>query len=178
VPLLELRARHGPFEVDLGGLPPVASVRSYNVVQGYTSTRLSIFEGIARVWDPLHRFSAGIGQTLYNQGTHYLDFVEIAGTGETQFSRVTGATYQVGYGVPYRRGRIEAVFNYAPVMLGTQHTIYDVAVYTRAINERAELIFGLRYVNYTARYAEPHGGLSDRNVGLLPTFGYRTRIGR
>jgi hypothetical protein len=81
-------------------------------------------------------------------------------------------------------------------MLGTQNTIYavahdppgidperaqeiDTAVrYTYPVGRRGELIFGLRYINYTAVYAERGGGLSDRNVGLLPVIGYRTRIGR
>jgi len=195
IPLIEARSRYGPFEVDLDGLPPIASIPSYNVIQGHTSTVLSLFEGVVRVWDPLHRFSAGIGQTLYNQSTHYADAVEVAGSGETQFSRVTGVTYQAGYGAPFRHGRFEAVFNYAPVMLGTQFTIYDVARYhsrfdpeqaeqidtavryTRAVGSRSDMILGLRYVNYTARYNEVHGGLSDRNVGLLPVIGYRTRLG-
>jgi hypothetical protein len=195
IPLIEVRHRQGPFELDLSGLPPIASVRSDDPIQGRTSTQLSVFEGIARVWDPRHRFSAGAGQTLYNQSTHYLDAIEIAGTGETQFSRVTGVTYQAGYGAPFRAGRFEAVFNYAPAMLGTQYTIYnnpqyrpridpekaeqvDTAVrYVHAISPRADLILGLRYINYTARYAERRGGLSDRNVGLLPVIGYRTRIG-
>jgi hypothetical protein len=195
IPLIEASAQDGPFEVDLNGLPPIASVRSYDALQGHTSTQLSIFEGIARVWDPLHRFSAGIGQTLYNQSTHYSDAVEIAGTGETQFSRVTGITYEGGYGVPFRHGRFEAVFNYAPVMLGTQYTIYDVGThsrradperaeqidtavrYTHPIGPRGAMILGLRYVNYTARYAELRGGLSDRNVGLLAVIGYRARLG-
>lgn len=195
IPLIEVRSRYGPFEIDLQGLPPIASVRADNPTEGHTSTQLSIFEGLARVWDPLHRFSAGIGQTLYNQSTHYADPVEIAGTGETQFSRVTGVTYQAGYGVPVGTGRLEAVFNYAPAMLGTQYTIYDVSHYpprndperaeqvdtsvrfTRPAGRRGDVILGLRYVNYTAKYDEPHGGLSDRNVGLLPTIGYRTRIG-
>jgi hypothetical protein len=196
IPLIEVRERYGPFELDLQGLPPVVSVRSYDAVQGHTSTQLSIFEGVVRVWDPLRRFSAGIGQTLYNQSTHYSDAVEIAGTGETQFSRVTGIMYQLGYGAPFRDGRFEAVFNYSPAMLGTQYTIFDFAGYPgRADPERAEqidtgiryvhpigakgeTILGLRYVNYTARYARAGGGLSDRNVGLLVVLGYRTRIGR
>lgn len=196
IPLLELRGRYGPFEIDLDGLPPLASVRSENRRQGRTSTRLSVFEGIIRVWDPLHRFSAGIGQTLFNQSTHYADPIEIAGTGETQFSRVTGVTYQLGYGVPYGRGRFEAVFNYAPAMIGTQFTLYDVGRFAgRADPEKAgfvdtavrfvhpvggrdDIIFGLRYVNYTAQYAAQNGGLSDRNVGLLPVIGYRAHLGR
>ena len=171
-------------------------MRSYDSTQGHTSTQLSVFEGFFRVWDPLHRFSAGIGQTLYNQSTHYLEPIEIAGTGETQFSRLTGATYQAGYHVPYRAGQFEAIFNFAPAMLGTQFTLYDVgrfhgradperakqidtAVrYTHAVGRSGEIILGLRYVNYTAVYAERNGGLSDRNVGLLPVIGYRLRFGR
>lgn len=195
IPLFELRHRSGPFEVVLGGLPPLASVRSNDAVQGPTSTRLSIFEGTVRVWDPLHRFSAGIGQTLYNQSTHYLDPVEVSGTGERQFSRITGAHYELGYRVPYHHGRIEATLSYAPVMLGTQYTQYDVSTvharfdpeqadqvdaavrFAHRIDRHAEIFFGLRYVNYTARYAEINGTLSDRNVGFLPVFGYRTRLG-
>jgi len=196
IPLLEARAQYGPFELDAQGLPAIASVRSFDRLQGHTSTQLSVFEGVARVWDPLHRFSAGIGQTLYNQSTHYTDPIEIAGSGETQFSRVTGLSYQAGYGVPILRGRFEAVFNYAPGMHGTQYTIYNIADirpridperaeqvdtsvrYTRGAGRHGELIVGLRYVNYTAKYAEPHGGLSDRNCAVLPVFGYRARIGQ
>jgi hypothetical protein len=196
IPFIEFRERYGPFELDLGGLPGIASVRSDDSTQGRTSTQLSVFEGVLRVWDPLHRFSAGIGQTLYNQSTHYLDPVEIAGTGETQFSRVTGVTYQAGYDVPYRNGRFEAVFNYAPAMVGTQYTMYDVARYApridpekagqidtgvryvHSLGARSEAIVGLRYVNYTASYLGGRGGLSDRNVGFLAVVGFRTRIGR
>jgi hypothetical protein len=196
IPIVEFRERYGPFELDLSGLPGIASVRSDDSIQGRTSTQLSIFEGMLRVWDPLHRFSAGVGQTLYNQSTHYLDPVEIAGTGERQFSRITGITYQAGYDIPYYSGRFEAVFNYAPAMVGTQHTIYDVARYTprndpekakqidtgvryvHPLGARGEAIVGLRYVNYTSSYVGGRGGLSDRNVGLLAVVGYRVRIGR
>jgi hypothetical protein len=196
VPLLGIRHRTGPFEIEISGLPDVASVHSSDAIQGRTSTRLSIFDGTVRVWDPLDRFSVGIGETIYNQGTHYLDGVEIAGVGETQFSRVVGANYELGYHVPIGAGRIEARFTYTPVMLGTQYTIYDVPTYfrradperadqvdtevryVRRVGQRSSVIFGLRYVNYTARYDEPNGGLSDRNVGLLPSFGYRFTLGK
>jgi hypothetical protein len=36
----------------------------------------------------------------------------------------------------------------------------------------------VRYVNFTAAYDVPLKPLSDRNAGLLPTFGYRWKIGR
>jgi hypothetical protein len=195
IPLVEMRYRTGPFELDLEGLPPLGTVHADDAVQGPVGTQLTIFDGIARVWDPLHRYSAGIGQTLYNQSTHYADSVEVRGISETQFSRVTGITYELGYGIPLRRGRFEAALHYAPAMLGTQYSIYQIAsIRRRADPERAdqldaalrfvrpagangEMILGLRYVNYTARYVEiGGGGLSDRNVGVLPVIGYRIRI--
>jgi len=196
IPFIEFRERYGPFELDLNGLPGIASVRSDDITQGRTSTQLSVFEGMLRVWDPLHRFSAGVGQTLYNQTTHYLDAVEIPGTGERQFSRITGITYQAGYDVPYHNGHFEAAFNYAPAMVGTQYTTYDVPLhaprvdpekagqidtgirYVHPLGARGEAILGLRYINYTSSYVGGRGGLSDRNVGFLAVIGYRTRIGR
>jgi ribosomal protein L28 len=46
---------------------------------------------------------------------------------------------------------------------------------------RGDAIFGLRYLNYTARYVTGtyfygDGGLADRNVGILPLIGYRLRL--
>ncbi|GAC1409137.1 MAG: hypothetical protein NVSMB64_17840 [Candidatus Velthaea sp.] len=196
VPLIELRHRAGPFELIATGLPPIASARSTNGIQGRTSTRLTIFDGTLRVWDPLRRFSIGIGQTIYNQSTHYLDGPEIPGVGDTQYSRITGAHYELGYRNAVRSGTIEATLSVAPLMRGTQYTQYDLATiatrvdpeqagqidtavrFVHRISARGELMYGLRYLNYTARYAEPSGTLSDRNAGFFPTLGYRTRIGR
>jgi len=194
VPLLEIRHRSGPFEIIATGLPPIASASSDDAIQGHTSTRLTIFDGTVRVWDPLRRFSVGIGETLYNQGTHYADAVEVAGTGDTQFSRIAGAHYEVGYRSPYQHGSLEATIAYAPVMLGTQFTIYDNPTVMRrvdperadqidtavrwvhAVSKHGEILLGVRYINYTSRYAEPNGTLADRNCGVLPVFGYRTKL--
>ena len=194
VPLLEVRHRFGPFEIVAAGLPPIASAKSDDPIQGRTSTRLTIFDGTFRVWDPLRRFSVGIGETLYNQGTHYVDPVEIAGTGETQYSRIAGAHYEIGYHSPYHHGSVEATLSYAPTMLGTQFTIYDVGTHLRradpehadqvdgavrwvhAVNAHNDILLGVRYINYTARYAEINSTLADRNCGILPVFGFRTRL--
>jgi len=195
IPLLEATYRYGPFEIDLEGLPPLGAVQTSDARQGPVATQLTIFDAIARVWDPLHRFSVGAGQTLYNQSTYYTDSIEIRGTGETQFSRVTGITYEGGYAVPLGHGRFEATLRYSPALLGTQYSTYDIAAdhpradperaeqidaavrYVRAAGRGGDFILGLRYINYTARYAEAGGGgLSDRNVGLLPVIGYRLRL--
>jgi hypothetical protein len=81
-------------------------------------------------------------------------------------------------------------------MLGTQFTIYDVGTNPRradpesadqidtavrwihAVNSHTEIMLGVRYINYTARYAEINGTLADRNSGILPVFGYRIKLGR
>ncbi len=196
IPLLDFHAKGGPFELDLEGLPPIASIRSSDRLEGRTSTQLSIATGTLRICDPLGRYSAGIGALFYNQSTHYLDPIEIRGTGETQYSRLSGITYAGGYRVPWRHGRFDATLAYAPALNGTQFTIYDHAQYrprvdperadqidaavryTRTVGRCGELLFGLRYVNYTARYDARNGGLSDRNVGLLPVVGFRLAIAR
>ena len=195
VPLLEVRAAAGPFELQLEGLPPFASIRSSDAREGRTSTQLSIATGTLRLWDPRGRYSVGVGDVLYNQSTHYLDPIELPGTGETQFSRLSGSDYAAGYREAWRRGRFDASLAYAPALHGTQFTIYndardrpridperakqiDAAVrYTRTVGRTGEIIVGLRYINYTAEYAERNGGLSDRNVGLLPVLGYRMVFG-
>lgn len=76
-------------------------------------------------------------------------------------------------------------------------TIFDKYSYVSGVNERAaeldfgarlrrpvgrgDAIFGVRYLNYTARYLTGtsffgDGQLADRNVGILPLIGYRLRL--
>jgi len=47
----------------------------------------------------------------------------------------------------------------------------------RPVGPHRSLFFGLRYINYTARYGLPGSGLSDRNVGFLPAVGMHWQIG-
>lgn len=41
------------------------------------------------------------------------------------------------------------------------------------VSKHGELLYGLRYLNYTAKYANFPGQLADRNVGFAPVLGYR-----
>ena len=43
------------------------------------------------------------------------------------------------------------------------------------VGKRGELLYGLRYINYGARYSR-FGVLADRNVGIAPVLGYRLRL--
>jgi hypothetical protein len=189
-PLLDVRQRSGPFELEVEGLPDIVAADSYDPIEGHTSTHLAVFYGTFRAFDPSHRFSAGIGEVLYAQNTHYSDGVEIAGVGERQFSRIVGANYELGFRAPASaRDGFEARFAYAPALTGNQYTNFDVgsirgrvnpergeqidtyARYVRRITRRGHALIGLRYLSYVTHYA--NGGLADRNVGFLPEFGYR-----
>jgi len=44
------------------------------------------------------------------------------------------------------------------------------------IAKHAELLYGLRYLNYTAHYDDFPGQLADRNVGFAPLLGLRVKL--
>lgn len=194
LPLLEARARNGPFEFEAFGLPALASAHYNDPIQGHTSTSLSIFDGTFRYYALRRRVSFGIGETIYNQSTHYADAVEIAGTGETQYSRVAGLHYELGYHLPVLHGGIDTTVSLVPNMRGTQFTAFDVNTnpvrvnpesgaqidadirYIRPLGARRDFILGVRYLNYTTHYDMVDGTLADRNTGVLPSVGLRFRI--
>jgi hypothetical protein len=193
VPLLEGNAHVANFEITGYGLPPVVAVPYTDRIQGPTLLRLSVFDGTFRVWNGGHHFAVGIGETIYNQSTHY----QIADTfttsgGERQYSRIAGAHYELAARIPFRSGTLQASLRYAPVLIGTQVSTYDDGYpsrfdpergdqvdgdiqYVRHISRHYDMLLGIRYVNFTAAYAVPSKPLSDRNAALLPAFGYLWR---
>lgn len=44
------------------------------------------------------------------------------------------------------------------------------------VGKRGELLYGVRYLHYSARYEDEPGQLADRNVGIAPLLGYRLRL--
>jgi hypothetical protein len=194
LPLVEVHVRNGPLEFEAFGLPALVSAYHNDPVQGQTYTRLSIFDGTFRYYVLGRRVSFGLGETLYNQSTHYADAVEIPGTGETQYSRVAGVHYELGYHLPWRRGGLDITMSLTPALHGTQFTAFDVTTfrprinpekgaqvdadvrYIRPLGPRRDFILGMRYLNYTTHYDQRNGTLADRNTGFLPSVGLRFRI--
>jgi hypothetical protein len=194
VPLLEASARTSIFEITGYGLPPTVAIPYTNAIQGSVSLRLTIFDGTFLVWDPTRHVAIGVGETIYNQTTHYAQADSFAtGGGERQYSRIVGAHYAVAVRIPFRAGTLETSLRYAPVLLGTQVTTYEDGTATRFDPERGEqidgdvryvhrigrhmdMVFGVRYVNFTAAYDTPSHPLSDRNAAVLPSFGYLWRL--
>ena len=193
VPLLQGSASVSNFQLTAYGLPPTVAIPYHDSIQGQTDVRLTIFDGTFRVWDNNRRFALGIGETIYNQTTHYetADFFAPSG-GEQQYSRIAGAHYEIVARFPFRAGFVETSLRYAPVLLGTQVSTYEDGTPTRYDPERGEQIdgdiqyvhhigkhmdalLGVRYVNFTAAYDIPSRPLSDRNAAVLPSFGYLWR---
>jgi hypothetical protein len=131
LPLAELNVRRNAESIRIEGLPPVTFGYS-NTGDGALSTRLSIVNATYR-----HTFAggwfAGAGQTVYNQTTTY---VPVAGTffyargfttdpingSEMQYSRVTGARFELGRMTQSGRNRIEWWAAANPRMRGIQYT--------------------------------------------------------
>jgi hypothetical protein len=195
VPLLEADGRLSNFEIYAYGIAPAVSIPYTNAVEGSVALRLTILNATFRVWDGAHRFGAGVGETVYNQTTHYATADSFApGGDEQQYSRIAGAHYEVDARVPFRAGSIEGYVSYAPVLLGTQVSTYGfpgVATrfdpergeqietnvrYVHAIGPHSVALLGVRYVNFTAAYDVPGKPLSDRNAALLPSIGYLWKL--
>lgn len=193
VPLVEGNVHVSHFEITGYGIPPTVAIPYYDSIQGQTRLRLTILDATFRVWDGNHRFGVGVGETLYNQTTHYqtADVFATSG-GQRQYSRIAGAHYELVARFPFRAGNVETSLRYAPVLLGTQVSTYEDGTpsrfdpergqqidgnirYVHHIGRHMDAVLGVRYVNFTAAYDVPGHPLSDRNAAVLPAFGYLWR---
>lgn len=131
LPLAELVVRRNAESVRIEGLPPVTFGYG-STGDGALSTRLSIVNATLR-----HSFAggwfAGAGQTVYNQFTTYVpvngNFFYSRGFttdpingSEAQYSRVTGARFEIGRITQSGRNRIEWWAAANPHMRGIQYT--------------------------------------------------------
>jgi hypothetical protein len=220
LPLGELTLRRGDESLRLEGLPPVTFGYN-NAGDGALSTRLSILNATYR-----HRFAGGwfvgAGQTIYNQLTTYAPvsgsffyqrglLVQPINGSEAQYSRVTGARFEVGRTLEFSRDRIDFSVAVNPRMRGIQYTriptffstcqfaagglnstcVQQVdtfadpenasqvdlsALAAHRVFKHGEILYGLRYLNYTAHYDDFPGKIADRNVGFAPVLGFRVRL--
>jgi hypothetical protein len=215
LPLGELTLRRGAESLRVEGLPPVTFGYS-NRGDGAMTTRLSIVNATLRHTFPGGWF-AGVGQTVYNQFTSYgsgkgnfvyqrgFDSFSIDGN-EAQYSRVTGARFELGRGFTLGPEHLDVSASVNPRMHGVQYTriptfnrictgprasltctqivetfsdpenaaqVDLAARFSHRLSKHGALLYGLRYLNYSARYDDFPGQLADRNVGFAPQLGYR-----
>jgi hypothetical protein len=205
LPLAELTFRSGTESVRIEGLPPLALGNFDQSFPGGSSTRLSILNATYR-HALRGGWFAGIGETVYNQDTAFAQrsnlffqrgafFEPIVGS-LRQYSRVTGLRLEAGQTVHLRRAGIEYFVAVDPSMHGIAYTrvptfggridtfgdgetaaqVDLIARVIQPVSKHGELLYGLRYLNFTARYDDVPGQLADRNVGFAPSLGYRVKF--
>ncbi len=220
LPLGELVLRHRDDSLRIEGLP-AATFTYGGGGDGAQSTRLSIVNATYRRSFAGGWF-AGAGVTVYNQLTNYgvasgnfaytrgFVVVPIEGS-EAQYSRVTGARFELGQMVQRGRDRIEYWAAVNPRMRGVQYTRIPTSPFicqsfgtalpcvqpsntltfadpenaaqvdlsariAHRVSKNGELLYGVRYLNYSAHYDDFPGMIADRNVGFAPTIGFRLRL--
>lgn len=133
LPLSELTLRRGRDAIRIEGLPPVSFHYGSNAGDGAQSTQLSILNATYRRTIGAGWF-VGVGQTLYNQSTTYMNapgFVYQRGdqvypiiASEKQYSRVAGTRLEAGriMEVGRNRDRLEISAALNPKLHGNQYT--------------------------------------------------------
>jgi hypothetical protein len=193
LPLGELMLRYGADSLRVEGMPPLTSTFGTGSASSTGSARISILTATYRRAFGGGWF-AGVGQTVYNQST--FDVPNAVPNGY-QFSRVTGVRWELGHLARIGRGRIEAWAAVNPVMHGVGNTLYRYpdgfvtrttvdaetasqldlsARVAQRLSPHGELLYGLRYLNFSAYYDSVPGRIADRNVGFAPLLGYRLRL--
>ena len=154
------------------------------------------------VYNQLTDYGVANGNFVYTRGAL---IVPIDGS-EAQYSRVTGMRLEAGRVAERGRNRFEywaavnprmrgvqytriptSMFLCAPTCVSSIHTLTFadpengaqvdlVARIAHRVSKNGELLYGVRYLNYSAHYDDFPGQIADRNVGFAPTIGFRLRL--
>lgn len=174
--LVQIGAESGRFGFRAEGIPPVTLPQAPSAYYGAAEPELSLINGAFRyAIDPARTIWAGAGETIINQRTPLPNLSQVVG------SRLAGVRYEMMYRKPLRGEHfLEILAGGAPHLTGSDIFIYSVphpavdkpeiaseedgqvawGVHTRT----GEFLFGLRSINFSARFAET-GEAADRNNG-------------
>lgn len=169
------------------GIPPVSLPQAPSAYYGQATPQLSLIDGAVRfAVDPLAHFWIGGGETVINQRTPLPNISQVV------TSRLAGARYEILYRAPLRGPHfIEAYFGAAPHLTGSDHYAYsiphppvdkpeiaaeeDASIAFGIAQRSSEWLFGLRSINFSAKYALT-GAAGDRNNGGGVIAEYRAFI--
>jgi|SRR5579872_938344 len=197
IPAPLLTASHSAqcWEVAAEGLPPIGPIPVGDNALGMQNVALTYADAVARYWNQSHTFAVGIGDTLYNQRTEFAREISptVRGT-EVDSSRVVGTRYELTFrkALSLTNG-LEARVAVDPAMHGRfsytqteQNGVVTFGPYTSPPSwERASqvdadahfihrfgtyaVLYGVRYLNYTASYTDPfQPRFADANSLIMP----------
>ena len=185
-PLLEIRAGTKRFALHLEGIPVVSAPQRASAFYGQATPALGIFNGdVQAALDARRDVWLGIGTTIINQRTPLPNLQQVVS------SRLAGVRYTFVVRRPTRSPGhfLEAYLGVAPSLAGVDRFLYSDGV-TAPVNKderaseldaslafgwhhrRTEWLFGLRTLNFTARFIAT-GEAADRNVGIGPMIEWR-----
>lgn len=193
LPMFTIEHTHKRLRLRAEVVPPIGPVplASGNFFDSGFAPRVSFLRADALYTLPGGRFALGIGESIVNQRTFYSDVNVI------QASRVVGARYTLETllsSTPF--GRLEADLGFNPSMHGVQYTMLPAGISIGPLGpspattvsdgevgsmvdgslrwsvplRRLNFVYGLRYINYTAKYSAT-GRLADHNHFLMPFIG-------
>lgn len=193
-PVFTLDGRRGQLELSLEGLPPIGPIRVANNGLGIKGIRLGYGDASLRVWDPSRHVAFGIGESVYvqrstyalNSTVTYYDASRVAGTryeiaGQQRLGQrmrfMTSAAVN-----PHLHALLTRTFDgsgsagmFTPPAPETGSQV-DLGARIERTNGNGTVAFGVRYVNYSARFDD--GRLADRNVFTMPFVAFGMKIGR
>ena len=174
--MLELGVRGKRVGLRLEGIPPVSLPQKPSAFYGQATPQLSLIDGAVRfAVDPQSHFWLGAGATVINQRTPLPNLSQVVS------SRLAGARFEAAYRAPLGASHfIEAFVGGAPHLTGSDlyefsnaHPPVDkpeIAAEEDAMlafgiaRPGAEWLFGVRTINFSAKYALT-GEAGDRNNG-------------
>lgn len=181
VPIFKIEHKRKNLAVRAEILPPIGPI-ALGQNGGFGAAwapRVSFLSADALYTLPNGRLTLGVGETIVNQRIFFGD------TGLVQASRVVGARYLLRsllYATPFANLQADLAVN--PSMHGVQYTMLpareiadgevgsmvDGSMRWSVPARRYTFAYGLRYINYTARYSMT-GRLADHNHLLMPFIG-------
>jgi hypothetical protein len=179
--MFELEHVHKNWRVHLEAMPPIGPVPLAQNVSLYGNNqdpRVSYVNGELMYASPDHPYAFGLGETIINQRTLYPP------SSIAQSSRVVGLRV-LANGTLYHQGRerVEVSVAVNPALQGLQTTsgaglmplaeygsLFDASLRWTVDQERYALVYGVRYLNYTAAYRIDNS-LADRNHLFMPFVG-------
>jgi hypothetical protein len=169
------------------GIPPVSLPQAPSAFYGQATPQLSLINGALRVAvdRPAHWW-LGAGMTVINQRTPLPNISQVVS------SRLSGARIEAAYRAPLNdRHFIEAFVGAAPHLTGSDHYEYSIAhppvdkpeiaaeedamIAFGIVQRSSEWLFGVRSINFSAKYALT-GEAGDRNNGGGLVAEYRAFI--
>lgn len=175
--ILQGGAQSKRFGIHAEGIPPVSLPQKPSAYYGAATPQLSLVNGAVRAAiDPAARLWAGIGETIINQRTPLPNLSQVVA------SRLAGPRYELTYRSAISEARfLEAQIGAAPHLTGTDRYTYsidhpevdkpevateeDLMIAYGVRREESELLYGLRSINFSARYVLT-GEAGDRNNGI------------